>query len=213
MPETTEDPIAELCEVAASALEGLVSLGDDPADNLRPAVEAILEEAASQQWIAKQLSETGLKTMDFRNGMTMELQPAREMVAMWVGAARAMLGPAPNYTETTINGDPDDPDGDRPYGGGSVSMEVKVAESIERYAVILQRVGPGYLTPHEARLKAEAERDAAQALLRDVIALQDVTHKYRIQGGHDTLGAGLTCSGCQIADQIREHLAPGREGK
>ncbi|MGW2582964.1 hypothetical protein ACWCYZ_16785 [Streptomyces virginiae] len=98
-------------------------------------------EEAHERWIQKQLDETGLKSMDFRNGATMDLEPARDMVAQWVGAARAMLGDAPNYSETPIE------------------MIVKVAEAPERFAFILQRVGK--LTPHEARQQAEAERDKA----------------------------------------------------
>jgi hypothetical protein len=42
---------------------------------------------------------------------------------------------------------------------------VKLAGEMERYVFILQRVGPGKLTPHEARKKAEAERDEAMAEL------------------------------------------------
>lgn len=164
MPDT-QDPMGEVCEAAVAALEGvssatLIALGDNPAAELRPVVDAILAEAAAQQWIANQLAETGLRSMDFRNGGTMEFEPAREMVAAWIGAARAMLGDAPNYTENDLGPDQDD---ERLYGGGSVSQTVKVAESVERYAFILQRVGPGYLTPHEARLKADRERDAILA--------------------------------------------------
>jgi hypothetical protein len=150
MTDTT-DPIAELAELAATVLDDY-----RPMEDLRPVVEAVLAEASAQQWIAKQLAETGLKSMDFRNGMTMELEPAQEMVAMWVGAARAMLGDAPNYSETSASFPAD---ADRP--GGKYEMEVKVAESLERYVFILQRVGPGTLTPHEARQHAETERDDA----------------------------------------------------
>ncbi|MFG2747238.1 hypothetical protein ACGFY0_45305, partial [Streptomyces chartreusis] len=108
-------------------------------------------EEARERWIQKQLDETGLKAMDFRNGMAMEIQPARELVAHWVGAARAMLGDAPNYTETPIE------------------MEVKVGESPERFAFVLQRVGK--LTPHQARQQAEERAKRAEAeLLRSVNA-------------------------------------------
>src|SRR5215207_306672 len=40
-------------------------------------------------------------------------------------------------------------------------MEVKLANEFERYAFTLQRVGA--LTPHEARMRAEKERDEALA--------------------------------------------------
>lgn len=146
------------------------------------------DEEARERWIQKQLDETGIRALEFRNGAVMELEPARELVAHWVGAARTMLGNAPNYTETRV------------------SMDVKVAESPETYAFVLQRVAPGALTPHEARRKAEAERDQLADLLRRTADLLDVTHRYRSQGGHDLLGVNLTCSGCALRDKIRAAL-------
>ncbi|MEU1805863.1 hypothetical protein [Streptomyces sp. NPDC019937] len=95
------------------------------------------DDEARERWIQKQLEETGLRAMDFRNGAEMELEPARELLAHWVAAARTMLGDAPNYTETRL------------------SMDVKVAESPELYTLVVQRHGPGVLTPHEARQRAE----------------------------------------------------------
>jgi len=135
-----DDPLIALAELAADVLDDvcpatMTALGDNPAASMRPVVEAVLAEASAERWVQKQLKETGLKAMDFRNGMAMEIEPAREMVAHWVGAARAMLGDAPNYSETPIE------------------MEVKVAEAPERFAFTLQRVGK--LTPHQARQKAE----------------------------------------------------------
>lgn len=109
------------------------------AETLRPVIEAVLAEAAAQRWLDKQLTETGIRAMDFRNGASMELEPAREMVAHWVGAARGMLGDAPNYSETPVE------------------MVVKVGEDPERFAFTLQRVGK--LTPHQARQQAEKARD------------------------------------------------------
>lgn len=177
------------------------------------------DEEARERWIQKQLDETGLKAMDFRNGMAMELEPARELVAHWVGAARAMLGDAPNYSETPIE------------------MEVKVGESPERFAFVLQRVGK--LTPHQARQQAEqraeqleellriahdtsnrseAERaravqraERAEALLREFVSLANVTHQYPAMGGHDCLGKNLTCSGCALRDKIRAALDEHQE--
>ncbi|MFD3802620.1 hypothetical protein ACFWTC_03105 [Streptomyces sp. NPDC058619] len=103
------------------------------------------DEEARERWIKRQLDETGLKAMDFRNGMTMDIEPARELVAHWVGAARAMLGDAENYSETPI------------------AMEVKVAEDPERFAFTLQRVGK--LTPHQARQQAEATVERVRAAI------------------------------------------------
>jgi hypothetical protein len=197
----TTDPIAELAEVAAAALDDY-----RPVEDMRPVVEAVLDEAAAQRWIAKQLAETGIKAMEIRNGTSdLELKPAAEAVAMWVGIARTMLGDAPNYTETVLD---DGPAPEREHDG-LYKMEVKVAESGEQFAFILQRVGFGKLTPHEARLKAEGERDTARSLLGKVLRLSEVTHEHRIQGGHDTLGEGLGCAGCALAQQIREHLSGG----
>ncbi|WP_327655721.1 hypothetical protein [Streptomyces sp. NBC_00483] len=130
------------------------SINDQALDELYAERDALLvelggrDEEARDRWIEKQLAETGLKAMDFRNGMAMEIEPARELVAHWVGAARAMLGDAPNYTETPIE------------------MEVKVGESPERFAFVLQRVAPGALTPHQARQRAEERADQAEELLR-----------------------------------------------
>jgi hypothetical protein len=86
--------------------------------------------------------------------MSMELEPAREMVAHWVGAARGMLGDAENYSETPVE------------------MVVKVAESPETFAFTLQRVGK--VTPHQARQRAEQERDRLRAALEKVADIGNV---------------------------------------
>ncbi|NUL14478.1 hypothetical protein [Streptomyces lunaelactis] len=153
MPEAT-DPIGELADLALHVMDDRCSavtmaLPDDPASVLRPMVEAVLAEASAQAWIEKQLAETGLKSMDFRNGMTMEVEPARDMVAQWVGAARAMLGDAPNYTETPVE------------------MVVKVAENPERFAFTLQRVGK--ITPHQARQQAETALAEVLRIVSDYV--------------------------------------------
>jgi hypothetical protein len=125
------------------------------------------DDEARERWIQKQLDETGLKAMDFRNGMSMEIEPAREMVAHWVGAARAMLGDAPNYSETPIE------------------MEVKVAESPERFAFVLQRVGK--LTPHQARQQAEQRAERAEAALREVLAVAEVIETNGVKWAADSI--------------------------
>ncbi|MFD9056166.1 hypothetical protein ACFWCM_12700 [Streptomyces albidoflavus] len=122
---------------------------------LRNAVEAVLEHAAAQTWIQQQLDQTSIRAIDFRNGVHMDIEPARELLAHQVAAARAMLGDAPNYTET------------------KVEYDVKVAESPEMYTVVIQRHAPGALTPHEARQKAEArvaELEAEIARLKGTAA-------------------------------------------
>ncbi|MFD7980238.1 hypothetical protein [Streptomyces sp. NPDC059071] len=107
------------------------------------------DEEARERWIQKQLDETSLKSTDFRNGIAMDIAPAREAVALWVGAARSMLGNAPNYSETPIE------------------MTVSVAEDPERFVFTLQRAGK--LTPHEARQKAEARAKQLEHTLREVL--------------------------------------------
>lgn len=139
---TDIDPIEELSDTLYDALYAITPYAEpyfaDEREGLKNAVRAILAHAAGQQWIQKQLDETGIRAMDFRNGMHMELEPARELLAHQVAAARAMLGDAPNYTETKLE------------------YDVKVAESPELYTIVIQRHAPGALTPHEARQKAEA---------------------------------------------------------
>ncbi|MEU1088907.1 hypothetical protein ACFYPN_15915 [Streptomyces sp. NPDC005576] len=191
----TPDPLAELVALAADVLDDRCSavttaLPDDPAPVLRPMVEAVLAEAAAQQWVEQQIAETGLKAADFRNGMTMELQPARDMVAHWVGAARAMLGDAPNYTETPIE------------------MVVKVAEEPQQYAFTLQRVGR--LTPHQARQQAEgrvAELTAELAAVRRLVdrlaahavGFSDVLYDTDITPWGRTVGADITALKAALA--------------
>lgn len=138
----TADPIAELAELAARVLDDY-----RPVEDLRPVVEAVLAAAAAERWIDKQLAETGIRSMDFRNGMEMDLKFARDLLAHQVAAARAMLGDAPNYTETKLEWD------------------VKVAESPEMYTIVIQRHAPGALTPHEARQKAETQLAEVSGLL------------------------------------------------
>jgi hypothetical protein len=154
------DTIEALSDTLYDALYAITPYAEphfaDQGEGLKAAVRSVLDEAAAQQWIQKQLDETGLKAMDFRNGMAMELQPAREMVAQWVGAARGMLGDAPNYSETPI------------------TMEVKVAESPEQFAFTLQRVGK--LTPHQARQKAEAELARIEREVLEAIDRNRNTH-------------------------------------
>lgn len=99
------------------------------------------------------VGDVRIRSMEIRDGRSnLDLEPSRELVAIWVGAARTMLGDAPNYTETRVDVPTDaDP---------KAVMEVKLAGEFQRYAFTLQRVGK--LTPHEARVRAEGERDEAR---------------------------------------------------
>ncbi|MEU7435664.1 hypothetical protein AB0B07_33225 [Streptomyces sioyaensis] len=131
-------------------------------------VLSVLDDEAAERWIQQQLDQTGIRSMDFRNGMEMELEPARELLAHWVAAARTMLGDAPNYTETPVTID----------NGETLSMDVKVAESPEMYTLTVQRHAPDALTPHQARMKAEAELTQLRTTIARVEAYaHELPHK------------------------------------
>ncbi|MFD5848336.1 hypothetical protein [Streptomyces chartreusis] len=152
MTATDIDPIEELADTLYDALYAITPFAEghfaDERQGLRDAVQAVLGEAAAQQWIDKQLEETGIRSADFRNGVHMDIASARELLAHQVAAARAMLGDAKNYSETKLE------------------FDVKVAESPELYTIVIQRRGPGVLTPHEARLKAEDRVAELEAEIR-----------------------------------------------
>jgi hypothetical protein len=137
--------------IAAVLATGRISLAR--ATVIADAVLAVCDEEAVNRMAGTFVDETRIRAMDFRNGASMDLVPSQTLVAHWVAAAKTWLGDAPNYTETALE------------FGGKVSTEVKLAGEFERYVFILQRVGPGKLTPHQARKKAEAERDKALAEL------------------------------------------------
>lgn len=120
------------------------------------AAEALLDDAVAQRWVTEQMAQVGIKAAEFREGtMTMDLEPAREMVAMWVGACRGLIGVGPNYSETILT-DRVDHLANR---GDKVEMGVKVAESTDKYIITVQRDAFDAVTPHEARVRAEKQRD------------------------------------------------------
>lgn len=143
------DPTGGCCDEAGAAIRGYVG-------ELEREVERLHEVAVNAHADAL-VQQTALKGMTVEEGaVVLELGPTRELVIAFVHAAREMLGDAENYSETRI---------DFP----SVSMEFKAAGEYERYALVVQRAGK--LTPHEARRKAEAERDEALAQVAAVRAL------------------------------------------
>lgn len=178
-PDTEQPRRIPLDELTSDALDQLYAERDELRAEL-----AGRDEEARERWIQKQLDETGLKAMDFRNGMIMEIQPARELVAHWVGAARAMLGDAPNYTETPIE------------------MEVKVGESPERFAFVLQRVGK--LTPHQARQQAEQRAERAEAAIESVRALAERIRTAPHHWGNDACAAHIRAA----LDEHQEQTLP-----
>lgn len=113
-------------------------------------VMAVVEEEAIDRMANLFLEETNLRSMDFRNGMAMEIEPARALAANFVGCARAMLGEAPNYSETPIE------------MTTSLAADPDNSASWEKFAFVVQRIGPGKLTPHEARQAAEQRADKAE---------------------------------------------------
>lgn len=110
---------------------------------------AELEDLGIERHAEMLVNEVRLRSLEIRNGgFKMEMDEARELAAIYVACARTMLGDAENYTETPIE------------------FHVKIAERPEKYILTVQRTEAGKLTPHEARLRAEAERDQARAQLR-----------------------------------------------
>lgn len=161
---------------------------------------ARLVELGEERYVQQLVDETAIKSMSIRNGtMDMDLSVAKSIAASLVGAAKAMLGDAPNYTET-------------------VAWDVNVAEQPDTYTFVVQRHAPGTLTPHQARQKAERELDEARAELakaREAIAgIRQLHRQYR--DVYATAESGDSCSACNTADvrvpwpcqTIRELSAP-----
>jgi len=119
--------------------------------DLADAALEVLDDHTQQRLIDDMMERTRIRDLDFRNGVNLEIQAAREVASLYVAAARTMLGDAENYSETPV------------------SFTVKVAESPEEYVLIVQRAGK--LTPHQARRNAEAERDEALAEVARLTAL------------------------------------------
>jgi hypothetical protein len=143
--------------------------------------ELLVQERAENEGLREQAAnaaaealvrQTTLKGMSVEDGATLlELGPPRELVIAYVDAARKLLGDAPNYSETRI---------DFP----AVSMEFKAAGEFERYILTVQRAGK--VTPHDARRKAEAERDWLSAALREM-ARRSVASRIEARAWRDLL--------------------------
>lgn len=120
-----------------------VKLSGPKAELAVDAVLSVVDEECVRALCAEHIKNTMIRSMDFRNGANLELQPARDMVAYWVAAARTLLGGAENYSETTVEWD------------------FSIPEDPQRYSFVVQKVGK--LTPHAARRIAEDERDELRA--------------------------------------------------
>ncbi|MCC9307728.1 hypothetical protein LN042_11570 [Kitasatospora sp. RB6PN24] len=114
------------------------------------------DKAARERWIQQQEQQLGIHYADFRAGRwEMDLAMAREMAAAYVAMAKTLLGDAPNYSETRLE------------------FDVKIAEQPETYTLVVQRHASDALTPHEARQRAEAERDQALEQVAAARAVHD----------------------------------------
>ncbi|TDD31658.1 hypothetical protein E1287_25700 [Actinomadura sp. KC06] len=104
---------------------------------------AELEAEGVDQMAERLLDDTRMRALQIRDGTAeLEVEPARELAAIWVGVARTMLAGGENYSETPVE------------------FEVGLAGERERYALIVQRVGK--VTPHQARKAAEERADSAE---------------------------------------------------
>lgn len=140
------DDLPDLRHRLAEAIDDTFTSEDDfDASKAADAAFAVVEDEALDRMAEHFINETKIRSMDFRNGMSMDLEPARELAAVWVGCARGMLGDAPNYTETPV------------------TFTVKLAGELEQYAFTLQRVGK--VTPHQARQAAEERAESAETTL------------------------------------------------
>lgn len=148
-------------------------IADVHAHDLADAVLAVVDDEAIDRMAQHYVDDTRIRAMEFRNGAEMKLKPAQDMAAMWVAAAKTMLGDAENYTETEV-------------GLPSVSMDVKLAGEYEMFTLTVQRARK--LTPHQARQRAEEQRDDARALAK---ALFEVVREF-VGDWDDTLDPELT---------------------
>lgn len=140
----------ELLDTDPIQLRDMLIAARAEADELRAELERRIDTEAEA--LADQTLMRGLSVKD--GAVNLDLIPPREIAAVWVHCAVGMLGDAENYSETRV---------DMP----KVSMEISPAGTLDRYALIVQRVGK--LTPHEARQAAEAERDTWRELVRELV--------------------------------------------
>jgi hypothetical protein len=150
---------------AAFEITGNTGLAEASAD----AVLSVRDDAARERMTDQLMEAFRIRSMDFRAGAAMDLVAAREMAAVWVGAARGLIGDAANYTE----------------------MEVALAGDPGRYIFRLERCG--HLTPHQARLQAEERATRAEtaiARLRDTLTGDG--------GQYSAAGDALTCTRCNL---------------
>ncbi|MEU1284947.1 hypothetical protein [Kitasatospora sp. NPDC005856] len=158
-PTIREQLLTALCDPTESDAD-ILGLPEHEAERLLDAYrDEELASEAGERWIRSQEDQLGIKWADFRAGRwEMDLAAGRDFAAAYVAAARALLGDAPNYSETKL------------------MFDVKIAKLPETYTLVVQRHAPGALTPHEARQRAEAENARLRAELDEMVRL---SHHYR----------------------------------
>ena len=140
------DTLREAAVAAVAELIGEIG-AEGVADNPAAAADTVLavcDEEAVNRMTETYMEEYRLRSLDFRNGMAMDLEPSKAMVAHWVGAARGMIGDATNYVE----------------------MEVSLAGEAEVYVFRLERKEGK--TPHQLRREAEAKLEAAETRVAEL---------------------------------------------
>ena len=188
-------------QVRADTLAAVRAAGIRKTAGIVGAVLDLLGEEALNRMAAELMADTRLKAMDVRNGGSIDVEPSRELVALWVGAARGILGVAENYAEIRVDLGIDLGLADPP---AAAEMTVKVAEDPERFVFRLQRAGK--LTPHEARNLAEERADAAEAALTLLTAAppREVLKVTEWGVRRPDLQSGVFSTGC---DESSERMA------
>ena len=89
---------------ARAATAALEVTGDSAlAAKCADAVLAVCDDEAREGMADQLMEATRIRSMDFRAGAAMDVIAARETAALWVGAARGLLGDAVNYTEMEVS--------------------------------------------------------------------------------------------------------------
>lgn len=186
---------AVLRERLTDAIDDVLDDRDDElADRLVEAALAVFDDAAIERMAQYYVDDTHVRSMEFRNGAELELVPAQDMVAVWVATARTMLGDAPNYSETRVD-----------FPAEKVEMELKLAGEVDRYVFTVQRAGK--LTPHEARVKAEQERDETRA---EIGRMRDLLGAVWVYADWKRLTEKLTVERSELwADVVDAVVGPG----
>lgn len=152
-------------------------------------VGELLQDAATERWMSEQIAQIGVRAMEYRNGaVSMDLEPARDLVAIWVGACRGLIGAGPNYSETVLTDN-------LAHTGDKIEMGVKVAESPDKYVITVQRDAFDTITPHQARLNAEEKlTDLVRVVWKHIADVND--------------GAGFDVDDLGFAISQMGHLPP-----